>query len=84
MFQLNYLLYTLGTCIITILYILLFKDAIYLISILQQACICFHGNGKKEVNLIHVLQSIKNLEAPIKYWQYANMPSSPPLLGKLV
>ena len=39
---------------------LLLKGAIYLISILQQAaCICFHGDGKKEVNLIHVLQSIK-------------------------
>ena len=41
------------------LYILLFKGAIYLISILQQACTCFHGKGKKEVNLIHVFQSIK-------------------------
>ena len=67
------------------LYILLFKGAIYWISILQQACICFHGNGKKELNLIHVLQS-KKLGGPYQVfiWQYANMPSSPPLLGKLV
>ena len=65
------------------MYILLFEGAIYLISILQQACICFHGIGKKEVDLTHELTVYKNLEAPLKYWQYANMPSSPPLLGNL-
>ena len=58
MFQLNYLLYTLGTYIITICTFYCLK-AIYLISILQQACICFHGNSKKEVNLMHIFTVYK-------------------------
>ena len=59
MFQLNYLFIHIGNLHYDYLYILLFKGEIYLISILQQACICFHGNGKKEVNLIHVFTVYK-------------------------
>ena len=59
MFQLNYLLHTFGNLHYNHLYILLFKVSIYLISILQHACICFHGNGRKEVNLIHVFTIYK-------------------------
>ena len=36
-------------------------DLVSLISILHQAYICFHGNGKKEVNLIHVFTVNKTL-----------------------
>ena len=63
------------------LYFLLFKGAIYLISVLQQVCICFHSNSKKEVNLIYVftvyrtwwpLSSIGSMQIchrPHHYWE---------------
>ena len=63
MFQLNYLLYTLKLHY-NHLYILLLKGAIYLTSILQEACICFHGNSKKEVSLIHIF-TVNNFLWPL-------------------
>ena len=63
------------------LYILLFKGAIYLISILQQVCICFHGNGKKEVNLKHVLQSIE-LGGPYQELAVCKYAIVPTTIGK--
>ena len=57
--------YTIGNLHYNHLYILLFKAAIYLISILQHSYICFHGNGKKEVYLIHVFTVYKKTWRPI-------------------
>ena len=59
----------------------LLKSAIYLISILQQACICFHSNGKKEVNLIHVLQPIK-LDGPYPVFAVCKYAMVPTTIGK--
>ena len=58
MFQLNYLTYTLKICIITICTFYCQKRNIFNIHF-KQASICFHGNGKKEVNLIHVFTVYK-------------------------
>ena len=51
----------------------------YLISILQHACICFHGNGKIEVNLIHVFTVYKKLGGPyqvLAVCKYAIVPTT--------
>ena len=60
------------------LYFLLFKGAIYLISILQQACICFYGNGKKEVKLIHVFKVYKTWRPyqVLAVYKYAIIPTT--------
>ena len=82
MFQLNYLLYSFGNLHYNHLYILLFKGARYLISILQQVGICFHGYGKKEVNLIHVFTVYKKLGGPYQVLEVCKYAIVPTTIGK--